>query len=30
MKTELREENTGYSRFSITLESYPDVTTTLT
>ncbi len=30
MKTELREENTGYSRFSISLESYPDVTTTLT
>lgn len=29
MKTELRSENTGYSRYSITLESYPDVTTTL-
>lgn len=29
MKTELRSENTGYSRFSITLEAYPEVTTTL-
>lgn len=29
MKTELRQENTGYSRFSITLESYPEVTTTI-
>lgn len=26
MKTELRSENSGYSRFSITLESYPEVT----
>ena len=29
LKTELRSENTGYSRFSITLEAYPEVTTTL-
>lgn len=29
MKTELRSENSQYSRFSITLEAYPEVTTTL-